>query len=273
VIDVRAALAPERAALLDLLTELAPADWTRPTECPGWTVHGLALHILGDDLSLLSRQRDAVPSGLLAYAVAHPGGTFMDLLDGFNEQWVTAASYLSPDLVVALLGMVGTWSDDFYGAVGLTTISPENIGFFHHADPAPYWMLIAREYVERVIHQTQLRRALGAPDLPSDAIATTALVVVHALARHLVDLGAPEGTTVAIDLGSVGAWAWRRAEGGWEVVDPDPDADARITAPDDVVVPLLTRGIDQVADAVTIAGDLELALSALETIAPLIDRP
>jgi len=50
---------PERAALAELLESLAPDDWARPTECPAYTVKGIATHVLGDDLSLLSRQRDA----------------------------------------------------------------------------------------------------------------------------------------------------------------------------------------------------------------------
>ena len=58
-LDVTALLGPERAAFVDLLDALAPAQWDLPTECPAWTVKGVALHVLGDDLSLLSRQRDA----------------------------------------------------------------------------------------------------------------------------------------------------------------------------------------------------------------------
>ena len=103
LLDVTPALAPERAALLDLLRGLSTEDWERPTECPEWTVKGLVLHVLGDDLSLLSRQRDASLDGLTLYAIDHPGVTFRALLDGFNEQWVTAASFLS-DMRMSFLG-------------------------------------------------------------------------------------------------------------------------------------------------------------------------
>ena len=43
---------------------------------------GLALHILGDDLSLLSRQRDVSKNGLVIYAGKHPGLSFRAVLDG-----------------------------------------------------------------------------------------------------------------------------------------------------------------------------------------------
>ena len=52
VLDV---LQPERAALVALLEGLGPHDWTRHTECPAYTIKGVATHVLGDDLSLLSR--------------------------------------------------------------------------------------------------------------------------------------------------------------------------------------------------------------------------
>jgi Mycothiol maleylpyruvate isomerase N-terminal domain len=61
---------PERDALLELLRELAPRDWTRPTECPAYPIKGIATHVLGDDLSLLSRQRDGAVQGLL-YRLPH----------------------------------------------------------------------------------------------------------------------------------------------------------------------------------------------------------
>jgi hypothetical protein len=55
---VTEALFPERAALTAMLRDFGAADWAKPTECPAYSVQGIATHILGDDLSLLSRQRD-----------------------------------------------------------------------------------------------------------------------------------------------------------------------------------------------------------------------
>src|SRR6476620_9161611 len=97
-------LRPERAALLALLRGLSAADWEEPTECPAWNVKGIALHILGDDLSLLTRQRDASTDSLTLFATDHPGSSFRALLDGFNEQWVAASRFLSTELVIEMLG-------------------------------------------------------------------------------------------------------------------------------------------------------------------------
>jgi uncharacterized protein (TIGR03083 family) len=70
VLDV---LRPERAALLELLEGLDPDAWSRPTECPAYSVKGIATHVLGDDLSLLSRatRRGRVPCGDRRAALSH----------------------------------------------------------------------------------------------------------------------------------------------------------------------------------------------------------
>jgi hypothetical protein len=239
-------------------------------------VQQLALHILGDDLSLLARQRDATPKqGLVLYAEVHPGLTFRQLLDGFNEQWVTASTFLSPRLLTALLQLAGEWSDDFYRNIGLDTVSHEPVGFFARSVPSPYWQLIAREYAERVIHQSQIRRAIGAPELDGEIIAAMAQVVVHALAHWLVDHRAPEGATIGVDFGSAGSWTWRREPSGWSVIDGIEAPEARVTVEPGHIVPVLTRGLP-IAEAnalLTVEGDEELALGAVAVAAPLLTNP
>ncbi len=273
VLDTTPALAPERAALLTLLRGLSADDWERPSECPAWTVKGVALHILGDDLSLLSRQRDAATDGLTQFAEHHPGMQFRELLDGFNEHWVSAARFLGAPLIVDLLDAVGAWSDAFYGNVGLDTAARESVGFFAQTEPSPYWMLIAREYAERVIHQSQIRRAVGAPELEGEPVTWMARVVVHALAWWLRDLDAPAGATIAMDFGGAGSWTWRREAGHWSVLERVDSPDARVTVTPERVIALLTRAPDapEVAARLAFGGDTALARSAMNVVAPLLN--
>jgi uncharacterized protein (TIGR03083 family) len=275
MIDVTSALAPERTALLELLRSLSTNDWGRPTECPAWTVHQLALHILGDDLSLLARQRDASPTGLIQYAESHPGLTFMQLLDGFNEQWVTASTFVSPRLLLAFLELVGEWSDEFYGTVGLETVSREPVGFFAQSEPSPYWQLIAREYAERVIHQSQIRRAIGAPELDGAMLEWMAVVVVHALSHWLIDYQVRDGSTIGVDLGEVGSWAWTRGPDDWSVVEGVDAPDASVIVAPDQTVAVLTRGLSltEANAAITVKGDEALGRGALEIFAPFLGKP
>ena len=134
LLDVTPALAPERAALLELLRGLSAEDWERPTECPEWTVKGLVLHILGDDLSLLSRR---------ARRVARRPDALRDRpsrrdVPGAARRVQRAVGrprrrFLSVELVLELLRLVGEWSDTFYREVGLETRRREAVGLLRES--------------------------------------------------------------------------------------------------------------------------------------------
>jgi uncharacterized protein (TIGR03083 family) len=274
-LDVTPFLRPERAALLELLGGLSDDEWSRPTECPAWSVRGIALHVLGDDLSLLTRQRDASTDSLTLFAVDHPGLTFRGLLDGFNEHWVSAARFMSAPLLVDLLDVVGRWSAEFYETVGLDTVAREPVQFFATLDPSPYWQVIAREYSERFIHQSQIRRALGRSDLDGELVVTAACIHAHLLAAWARDFAPVAGATVELVVGGAGAWTLRRAGDAWSVQADGGTADATITVADDAVVRLVGRGLDaaELATVVSFSGDTDLARGLFEPIAPLLARP
>ncbi len=270
-------LRPERTALLELLRAMSAEDWERSTECPAWNVKGIALHILGDDLSLLTRQRDASIDSLTLFAIDHPGMSFRSLLDGFNEQWVTAARFLSNELVIEMLGLVGDWSETFYCNVDLETTSREPVGFFAETEPSPYWQVIAREYVERFTHQSQIRRAVGAPELGGELTTSAARVIVHVLAAWMRNYEPTAGAAIALDFGTVGAWTVERETDRWAVLEGSADrtATARISVSPSDAVAMLSRGIahDEVVGRLTITGDATLASGALDIIAPLFGPP
>ena len=277
MLDLTPMLRPERAALLELLRGLGADDWERPTECPAWSVKGVALHILGDDFSLLTRQRDASVNSLILFAADHPGLTFRELLDGFNEQWVTASRFLSNELVIVLLGLVGEWSDAFYRDVGLETTSGEPVGLFAQTQPSPYWQVIAREYLERFVHQSQIRRALGAGELGGELAIGVANVVMHLSAAWMLDYAPVAGASITVDFGGVGTWTWERGADKWAVLEGTPECGptARLAIPAATSVAMLSRGVTQAeaAATLTISGDESLARGAIDIIAPLLGRP
>src|SRR6476620_8746899 len=47
-----------RSELAALLTSLTDGDWAQPTSCPGWSVHDVAVHLLGVELGNVSVRRD-----------------------------------------------------------------------------------------------------------------------------------------------------------------------------------------------------------------------
>lgn len=220
-IDVTGVLEPERSALVAILSELSADEWSMPTECPAWTVHGIALHILGDDLSLLSRQRDVAQPAVFRDHVGTWAGRYQSL-DDFNEHWVATADFFSPSLIVDLLRGTGDWTLAWY-----TRVDPNSFGEvvrLYSDDPAPYWMITAREYWERWIHHSQIRRALNRPPLDdhqflSPAVATAVRAFPHGFRR----LEAPDGTTVAVVVPGLGRWTIHRHTGSWRLHEQVPD--------------------------------------------------
>ena len=185
---------PERDALVEFLASLSSDDWSQPTECPAYSVKGIATHILGDDLSLLSRQRDGAVQGLVYMAEELPGADFRTLLDAFNDKWVIAARFMSPVLLVELLRLTGEWTVEYYESVDpLSTGEPVGLFGASPGSKSPFWQAIAREYLERWIHHSQIRRGLGLGSLAEWPFLRTGIEVAAMAQMEPVVPTDPEG--------------------------------------------------------------------------------
>jgi len=215
-------LVEERKRLLELLTAMAPGDWDRPTECPAWNVMGIVFHLLGDDLSILSRQRDERPSPVASAVAARGWDQIGAIIDRFNEAWVEAAGFLSSPLLCELLRLTGTWTHNWY-----TTVDPGRLGEpipWVGLEPAPYWLLAAREYLERWVHHQQIRRALGAPPLDEPRWVVPAVATaIRGFPAGLSLLPAGRGTSVSLTLSDAAAWTAANDAEGWTLYDGIPD--------------------------------------------------
>jgi uncharacterized protein (TIGR03083 family) len=193
---------PERSALIGLLEGLGSDDWERSTDCPAYTVKGVATHILGDDFSLLSRQRDGAEPELWSLRRDHPDADFRTLLNSFNDRWVATARFLSTNLLIELLRLAGEWTAQYYEMVD-PRAPGESVGLFgaRQEESSPFWQAIAREYLERWIHHSQIRRALGLTSLADRQFLMPGIEVVGAIAR--METGVPETHDGAWALGAV----------------------------------------------------------------------
>jgi uncharacterized protein (TIGR03083 family) len=275
-VNVSGWLAPERAALVELLGELDDGAWRAPTECPAWTVHGIALHVLGDDLSLLARQRDPATNGLVMYAADHPGLGFRQLLNGFNEQWVTAATFLSPRLTIDLLEITGEWTGTYYTSMDPEVIG-EPVGLFGQRSGSPYWQIIGREYIERWVHQHQIRRALHRPPLDATYLRPACDVIVRAIAASMPDLGAQSGHSITLEIPTVGSWTLQRDADRWSLVTDRAVARRGLTmsiGPDEAVT-VFSRGLQRVdvGAVFDLSGDRDLGSTVTRWLAPLLGQP
>jgi uncharacterized protein (TIGR03083 family) len=270
VVVVTQLFQPERASLLELLSSLSAEQWQAPTVCPGWSVKDVALHLLGDDIGLLSRRRDGVAP---ADASWEPGG-FQELvafLDRLNQSWVEATRRISPRLLCELLAFTGeaTWR---YLA-SLDPLAVEGRVSWVGPDPVPNWLDVAREYTERWTHQQQIRDAVGVPGLKEPAFMAPVLATfVHALPRAFAGAPAPAGTTVEVAVGGQGGGCWvlTRTPDGWHLAAgtaAEPVARAVLDA--ETAWRLWTKGIGPAAaeTAVSISGDRALGRRVLDAVA------
>jgi len=274
-LDVIGALRAERDAFVGLLAALEPAEWELPTECPAWSVKGVALHVLGDDFSLLSRQRDSATNSLELMAQEKPGWDFRRLLDGFNEAWVHRASFMSTRLVRELLELTGQLTSDFYAAV-----DPDVLGepvFFVGPAPAPYWMIAAREYAERWIHHLQVARATareGPVQIPLVAPAVAA--IMRGFPAAMAALPAPPGEAVSFVLdGSGEAWTVVNEDGGWRLYDGvDANAAVRLGLSPETAAGLFSRGLDRetILSKLEPTGDANLGTAVRDGLAAVFAR-
>lgn len=221
--DHPALFASEREQLLALLRGLEPSRWSLPTPCPAWDVHGLVVHLAGDDLSLLARQRDGHADST-APDPAVDEHAFIGWLDRHQLAWVAGARRLSPRLAIDLLAWTGPQVVELFRSQDPTAVVAQVS--WASTGPVPVWLDQARELSEHWIHRQQLHDALGLPVDLGEPVARVVLDALRwALPHGLDGVGRP-GEVVRIDLtGDIERrWWLRRSATGWAFVD---DADDR----------------------------------------------
>jgi hypothetical protein len=181
-------------------------------------------------------------------------------LNRFNQQWVDASQRISPALLIELINVAGLRFEEHVATLDLDAVGAP-VQWATGADPAPVWLDVAREYMERYVHQQQIRRAAGRPSLGAAFTGPVLMTAAHALPRALDQVIRAAGTVVTFTAEGQGGGTWHVVRGadGWE---PDPDrpdrpaaCQVRITV--DGAVKLYVR--DPSAAALTWQGDAEVA--------------
>jgi uncharacterized protein (TIGR03083 family) len=259
-IEVKHLFMPDRRAFVALLDELAPGDWKRPTVCAGWDVRDIALHVLGVDLANIAIRRDGV-----AYLRPAPREDFGRFIDRINGEWITAARRLTPTLIRDLLEFTARPLDNCMSAIDGSKIDA-NVSWASR-QPVPGWLDLAREYMERWVHQQHIRDAVGrpgqdTPEFASPVIAASMFSLPIALEEQ------PPGS-LAIEIGGSGGGTWvvKSQSDGWRLFRgnlANPTARLRIAAGD--WWRTVTLGLSP-SDALTkasVEGDSALARAALD---------
>ena len=255
----------ERRLLLDLLETLSESEWALPTVCDGWSVKDVALHVLGDDIGVLSRKRDGHSS---ATSEVDSWEELVAFLNDWNERWVEAARRISTPLLIELLGRMGDDLHQYFGSLDLYEMGgPVS---WAGLEPAPVWLDVAREYTERWLHQQQIRNAVKGPGAKEPELFAPVLATfVHALPQTYRDVDAPEGTHVKLTIAgaSGGEWSVVREAKGWGLyVDVASMPNAAVSIDQERAWRLFTKGIDKRESDAKVKGDRALGERLLDTV-------
>ncbi|MGH2750936.1 MAG: maleylpyruvate isomerase family mycothiol-dependent enzyme [Actinomycetota bacterium] len=273
-LDVLSIMEQERAEFVVLLRSLSPEDAETPAWGEGWTVKDIAVHLLGDDLSTLARCRDSY--GGLDLGPLERWDDLVSALNDLNERWVEAGRFLSTRLIAELLSFTGELVSEFLSKVDPG--APGEVVSWAGPDPAPWWLVSAREFSERWVHHQQVRDALGRPGLNGPSFVGPILAtVMHALPPAYQELEAPEETTVAVDVtGRAGfSWAVGRDSDGWKLYEGlSRDAATRLTLDQDTAWRFLMRMIPEkeARAKVTIEGDATYAQPFFNAVSAIVAR-
>jgi uncharacterized protein (TIGR03083 family) len=205
-------LSQERTVLLELLRSLRGDQWAVATACPGWSVKDIALHLLGDDVGVLSRGRDSQDPGLEAFSWSD----LVERLNRRNQQWVEATRGMSSRVAIDLLELTGRWTREYF-----SSLDPHALGdtvSWAGSGSAPNWLGIAREYTERWTHQQQIREAVEARALMDAKFLHPVLATfMRSLPRTYEGVEAPDGTVMEVHVqgDAGGVWHIVRKSGGW----------------------------------------------------------
>lgn len=241
--DIPELIGLERARLLEGLATLREVDWQKPTPCPEWNVLELCSHLVGVDLSSLSRHRDhhlgtPPPSGLAE-------AEFIGWIDDLQLEWVKAARRLSPPVVVDLLAWAAPQLVEMFAREDANALSAPVA--WAGPDPQPAWLDQLREVSEYWIHRQQLLEALGRPsDLRSDLVGPVldGLRWAYPFRLHQID-GEPGDTVVLAITGPYAATWYLVATGeGWEFrSEPGPRVVASLSMTTEQAWRLLTNNL------------------------------
>jgi uncharacterized protein (TIGR03083 family) len=274
-VDVQELLVQERAEFVGLLRSLDDEAVATATACEGWTVRDLAVHLLGGDLFFLARNRDEYEG---PNPVSWPGdwAGFVTQLDEHNERWVTAGRAFSLTLVCELLEFTGRLTSAFYAEVAPD--APGEVVSWAGTDPAPWWLVAARDFTERWIHHQQIRDALERPGLNGPSFVRPVLAtMMRGVPPPYRNVDAPEGTTVAIDVtGRAGfSWAARRDSDTWSLFEGlSRDADARVTIDQESAWRFLSRNLSasRARKAAETEGPKKLTDPFFHAVAAIVNR-
>lgn len=268
-IDATDALEGVEAHLLELLDELGPADWDRPTTVPRWHVR----HVAGHLLDTASRKLSVVRDG---FAAEQPrSGKPEDIrlfVDRLNAEGVAVYGRLSLEVIRPMMRLASRDLCAWHKAVEPNAPAAFAVSWAGEERSA-HWFDTARELTERWHHQEQIRVATGRASLMTPQFYRLVLdCFMRVLPFTYREVAAEEGATVVVHVEgpSGGVWTVQRASGHWEPRRREPgEPNARVTIPEAIAWRLFTKGLQrpEAERRIRIDGDRGLGEHVLGAVA------
>jgi len=177
-------------ATIALGHELEEADWDRPTECPGWTVHDQFAHLVGVERAVLADPRPE-----------HPVPDLPHMRNEFAQFTELDVDYRRDRSGPVVLAELEETLDRRLAVLRDPALTEESMLL------GPFGMRPARltlgvRVFDIWAHGEDVRRATGRPaDLDSAAAGVAVRWIRRALAKVIgTDAGLPEGSTVVIEV-------------------------------------------------------------------------
>ncbi|MBE2270190.1 MAG: maleylpyruvate isomerase N-terminal domain-containing protein [Anaerolinea sp.] len=261
--------APMRAELLRVLSSLDDEQWTLPTACSEWSVRDVALHILGDDMGLLSnlRDHDSPPGKFDAF------DDLVAYINARNAVWVEATRRLSRHLLLAQLTFTGAQWVEY-----ATSVDPETpagpIGWTGNAQDS-MGLHLARELTEYWMHHQHICEAVVVTSLKDARYLHAVLgTFIHCLPRTYAHVEAPPDTLVKVVITGEGGGEWHlvREVERWRLyADTDLPPTSTVTLDTDTAWRLFTKGVDakQLDARLQVEGDPALGQVMRQAVAIL----
>ncbi|HKX17998.1 MAG TPA: maleylpyruvate isomerase N-terminal domain-containing protein [bacterium] len=254
--------------LLEVLGPLPVHEWDAPVPRKSWTVHEVALHLLGGDVGILSRGRDSFMRSRIDAAT---GVELVAALAARNNLWIAAGRRMSPQLLCDLLRLTGSQTTTYFQS--LDPDAPGEVVSWAGPAPAPNWLDIGREYTERWHHQQHIRAALHRQGLTDPRYLKPALdIFMRALRMAYRRVDAPDGASVTVTItGDSGSrWTLRREDRIWSLyIGTAVRPAASVTIPEHSAWKLFTRWMpaEEARASSRIDGDPRLAAPVFDTTA------
>lgn len=256
--------------LMELLKELSPEDWFKPTVCKEWNVKDIVSHLVDSAFRRVAIHRDGYQYNDDSVPI-HSYKDLVALINRLNSDWIKSSKRLSPQILIEMMEIAGEEQHKIFATLDLNAKAVYAVAWAGENE-SRNWMDIAREYTERWHHQAQIREAVGAESIVTEELFPA---LIHTFMRGLPhtfrDCKVAENAVLKIIISGPGGDKWLLVfiEETWKLFQGDSaNITASVNIPGHIAWKLFTKGIskEDAMENIQFGGDMILAYKVLDMV-------